>query len=284
MKLSEIYIRDPFVYVEDDIAYLLGTTDKQAWGGKADGFLAYKSNDLINFEGSYLLFENNPSFWADENFWAPELHKIDGKYYLFASFYKTGCHRASQVLVSDSLLGKYTPNEKPFTPIDKDCLDATYYQENDKRYTIFCHEWTQIHDGEFTLGELNSNFSGLRSEKILFKASQIKWAVPCPEGNRKTDYVSDGPFLFKGKNNLYLLISSYSKNGYAIGYAKSKDGILGKWIIEDKPLFSNECGHGMIFSFKEKTYLICHNNNNNHLFERAIIHEIYEDNGSLFLK
>ena len=284
MKLSEIYIRDPYIFVENDVVYLLGTTDKQAWSGKADSFLVYKSKDLINFDGPYLLFENEDSFWADENFWAPELHKIDEKYCMFASFYKKGYHRASQVLITDSILGKYIPISKPFTPIDKDCLDATFYKENGKRYTVFCHEWVQIHDGEFVLGELNNDFTDLKNVKVLFKASQIKWAVPCPEGNLKTDFVSDGPFLFKGKNYLYLLFSSFSKDGYSIGYAKSEEGILGNWHIEDKPLLSNGCGHGMIFTFKGKNYLVCHNNNNNHLLERALILEIFENENGLFLK
>ena len=81
MKLNEIYMRDPFMYIEDGIGYLIGTTDTTAWGGKASGFLGYKTKDMENFEGPYVLFSNNDSFWADENFWAPELHKIFGKFY-----------------------------------------------------------------------------------------------------------------------------------------------------------------------------------------------------------
>ena len=82
MKLNDIYLRDPYVYVEDGVCYLVGTSDIQAWGGKASGFLGYKSSDLQNFEGPFALFENTPSFWADENFWAPELHFINGEWHI----------------------------------------------------------------------------------------------------------------------------------------------------------------------------------------------------------
>ena len=95
MKIDEIFMRDPFLYVEDGIGYLVGTTDKTAWDGKACGFLGYKTYDLVNFEGPYVLFQRDDTFWADKNFWAPELHKYKGKYYLIASFKKEGMHRAS---------------------------------------------------------------------------------------------------------------------------------------------------------------------------------------------
>ena len=61
MKLNEIYMRDPFIFVEDDTCFLVGSTDKQVWEGKAFGFLGYKSKDLVNFEGPFVLFENTDS-------------------------------------------------------------------------------------------------------------------------------------------------------------------------------------------------------------------------------
>ena len=80
MLLKDIYMRDPFVYVENGIAYLVGTTDETCWEGKAKGFLGYKSKDLVNFEGPFILFSNDGTFWADEHYWAPELYKIKDKY------------------------------------------------------------------------------------------------------------------------------------------------------------------------------------------------------------
>ena len=57
MKANEIYMRDPFIFVEDGVAYLVGTTDENAWGGPASGFLGYKTEALENFEGPFTLFE-----------------------------------------------------------------------------------------------------------------------------------------------------------------------------------------------------------------------------------
>ena len=277
MKLSEIYMRDPFVFVEDGVCYLVGTSDKQAWGGKASGFLGYKSTDLLDFEGPYVLFERNDSFWADENYWAPEMHKINGEYYLFASFFKEGKHRASQVLMSSSPLGKYVPSKKPFTPEGWDCLDATHYEENGKHYAFFCHEWVQVGDGEICLGELNDDFTSLERVEVLFHGSDAKWAVPHDEGKGVTGYVTDGPFLFKDEEGkLCMIWSSFSKEGYALGVARSEGGVHGPWKQEEEPLVKEGGGHGMVFSFKGRRYLIVHIHNDEHLKERPFLRILKE--------
>ena len=277
MKANEIYIRDPFIFVEDGVAYLVGTTDVNAWGGPADGFLGYRTEDLENFEGPFTLFEANPDFWANENFWAPELHKIGGKYYLSASFKKAGKCRASQLLVSDSPMGKYTPLEKPFTPEDWECLDATMYEENGKLYTVFCHEWTQVGDGEMRLGQLNAQMTDLVGEPVLlFKASDAPWV----RAHNGKDFITDGPYLYPLKSGkLLMLWSSVGEKGYAMGMAISENGVKGPWKHLEKPLFDEDGGHGMVFSFKGKTYVSLHCPNGPHLAERPRFYEVEEDGG-----
>lgn len=283
VKLNEIYMRDPFVYVENDVCYLVGTTDETAWNGPASGFLGYKSTDLVNFDGPYRLFEANGNFWANENFWAPELHKIDGKYCLFASFKREGHCRASQVLVSDEPLGKYVPAKKPFTPDGWECLDATYYREDGKNYTVFVKEWLQVSDGEMWLGELNDTFDGLKgTPKLLFTASQAPWSI----AHNGKDHVTDGPFVHKLKNGtLIMLWSSHGKDGYAMGYAVSDNGKLsGNWIQNETPVFAKDGGHGMIFEFKGEKYITLHCPNDPHMSERPHFFKLTEDGNKITLR
>ena len=281
MTINEIFMRDPFLYVEDGVGYLIGTTDKTAWGGPATGFLGYKTTDLVNFEGPFVLFERDENFWANENFWAPELHKYNGKYYIVASFKKEGIHRASQMLVCEEPLGTYKPLDKPFTPCDWECLDATLYEENGKLYTVFCHEWTQIKNGEICLGELNSDLCSLKEKPItLFRATDAPWVVSHTES--KDDFVTDGPFIYKLKNgNLLMLWSSNCEYGYAMGMAISKSGIKGPWIHVEKPLFSKNGGHGMVFNFNNKIYVSLHHPNAPFLSERPKFFEVEEENDRL---
>ena len=95
MKSSEIRIRDPFILsdAKSGTYYLYGTTDKLPWGGPGEGFDVYAGRDLVNWEGPYPAFRKSKDFWAEENFWAPEVHKVDGTYYMFASFKAKGKSR-----------------------------------------------------------------------------------------------------------------------------------------------------------------------------------------------
>ncbi|MGI6713831.1 MAG: glycoside hydrolase family 43 protein [Bacilli bacterium] len=286
MTIKDIYMRDPFVFVENGTAYLIGTSDENIWSGKADSFLGYKSTDLVNFEGPYVLFKNTDDFWADENFWAPELHKIDGKYYIFASFKNVDRPRASQALVASTPFGKYTPLAKPFTPKDWECLDATYFEENGRKYSIFCREWLQVHDGEICVGELNDDLTELKNIKKLFKASDAQWAQYFYNGDDKNKkYVTDGPFIYQCENGrLLMLWSSNGKEGYALGVAYSDNGILGEWKQLEEPLFKDDGGHGMIFSFQGKKYLILHTSNKTPLSERPYLIEVIEENNMIKIK
>jgi arabinan endo-1,5-alpha-L-arabinosidase len=282
MKLKDIYMRDPFIFVEDGTCYLIGSTDTSPWSGKANGFLGYKSKDLINFEGPFVLFERDDSFWADENYWAPELHKIDGKYYIFASFKAAGKCRASQALVASEPFGRYKPLAKPFTPSNWECLDATYFVEKGVKYSVFCREWTQITDGEMCLGELSDDLTSLSNIKTLFKASDATWVRPYKPDGKTANFITDGPYIYKMESGTLAMIwSSLGEKGYTLGVAYSNDGINGRWQQCDTPLYVNDGGHGMIFKFKDKLYLIHHIKNTAGLDTRPFIHELKEVNNEL---
>ena len=280
MKLKDIYIRDPFILKENDTYYMYGTTDATAWGGKACGFKVYVSKDLVDFEEK-VIFTASDKFWANENFWAPECFKINGKFYLFASFFKEGQNRRSQILVCDTPDGTFVPMENPLTPEEWYSLDATYFEWEGKKYTIFCHEWLQIKDGEMVLAELDVNFNIVGKPITLFKASQAKWVRPVQDNDK---FVTDGPFLRKMSNGkLLMLWSSMGEKGYAMGMAIADD-IKGPWKHIDEPLVSSDGGHGMIFEDKDKLYVIYHMPNNPHMEERAHFREVVEVDGILKIK
>ena len=281
MKLQDIYIRDPFVLIDDGKYYLFGSTDKQCWKGVASGFKAYVSTDLENFE-EHVIFENTPSFWANEQFWAPEVHKYNGRYYLFAAFSVDSTKRECQILSADNPLGPYTPYGDKLFPNETSNLDATFFVDDDgKRYTIYCREWTDIKDGEMILCELDENLRVIGDKKVLFKASQASWTI---EKEGKGCYVTDGPFIRKTKKGNYLMLwSSHGKDGYAMGMATA-DKVTGPWTQIDQPLISTNGGHGMVFEDKGKLFITYHMPNDPHLLERAYFEEIEEVDGLYKLK
>lgn len=279
MKRSEINLRDPFVLTENQKLYLYGTAGKNSWCGRSCGFNVYVSEDGENFTEKKI-FEPSQNFWADENFWAPEVHKIRNKYYMFASFYKQGLKRRSQILVCDTPDGTFCPIGEPLTPKEWDCLDATYFEEDGKKYTVFCHEWTQCDDGEMILAELDDDLQIKGGVKKLFNASDAPWVKDIENGK----FITDGPFIRRMNcGRLIMLWSSNGKTGYAMGMAVA-DRIGGPWKHIAEPLISSDGGHGMIFEKDGKLFLTYHMPNHPSGAERPYFVEIAEENGRYVLK
>ena len=91
--------------------------------------------------------------------------------------------------------------------------------------------------------------------------------------------MTDGPFIYKLKSGkLLMLWSSFSIEGYAMGMAISECGVKGPWRQIEKPLFSKDGGHGMVFDFNGKTYISIHHPNGPFLSERPKFLEFKEEN------
>jgi arabinan endo-1,5-alpha-L-arabinosidase len=285
---NDIRIRDPFILTDitSKTYFLYGTTDENVWEGQAVGFNAYKSTDLETWEGPFQVFQPAADFWADRHFWAPEVFYHHEKYYMFASFKAEGVCRGTQILVSDNPLGPFIPNSKePVTPRDWECLDGTLYiDESQQPWIIYCHEWLQVHDGEICAQRLTDDLLTAVGEPIvLFKASDAAWTVPV---RGETDYVTDGPFLYDDKQGrLQMLWSSRSKNGYAVGIARSESGrILGPWVQDPEPLIDQDGGHAMIFhTFEQELKLTIHSPNRTPS-ERPVFLNVTEEDGKLVIK
>ncbi len=232
--------------VDNDAYYLYGSRGETVWG-IADGFDVYVSKDLKNFEGPYEVFHKPDGFWADRHYWAPEIHKYNGDYYMFASFKAENRCRGTQILKAQSPLGPFKVySDGVVTPRDWECLDGTLYiDKNDTPYIVFCHEWTQVIDGEVCYMELSKDLKMTLGEpKIMFKGSSPSWTL-----KNEKQYVTDGPFLYRTiDGDLLLIWSGFSKNGYVQAIARSDNGdITGNWSQDSELLFPDNGGHGMIF-------------------------------------
>lgn len=253
LKNSDIHIRDPFVLAvtAEKRYYLYGTTGAESWSTSASGFDYYTGSDLQNWEGPFPAFRPPAGFWADRNFWAPEVQLYRGRYYLFASFKAEGVCRGTQILAADSPRGPFLPvSDGPVTPRDWECLDGTLFvDKHDQPWIVFCHEWVQVGDGEIRALRLSDDLtSAVGQPQLLFHASEAPWAQELNSKGRK-GYVTDGPWLHRLSNGeLIMLWSSFSAGGYTVGVAKSASGdILGPWQQFPEPLYAGDGGHCMVF-------------------------------------
>lgn len=286
VKTEDLFIRDPFVVTveSEKIYYMYGTTRAMPDSHGRPCFQCYRSNDLKEWEGPFDVFRPGADFWGTQTYWAPEVHRYRGKYYLLGTFSAPGMLRATQILVSDNPGGPFTPlTDRPITPSGWQCLDGTLFVEKDGRpWIVFCHEWEQTHDGSICALPLTADLKRTDGKPVvLFHASEAPWVAPISEGN----YVTDGPFLYRTKDGTLLMLwSSFTKNGYALGVARSESGkVIGPWKQENKPLYDTDGGHGMLFrTFDGRLMLVLHSPNRGATRARFI--PVTERNGTLALE
>lgn len=302
-KLSEIPIRDPYILPDKKSGYyyMYKSASVNTSGKALGGVEAYKSRDLKNWEGPLQVFTVPNDNWITGGVWAPEVHAYNGKYYLFATLnsniqwkkeqkgWPKYLFRGIQIFVSDQPQGPFLPFEKsPHTPMDQMSLDGTLWVEEGQPYMIYCHEWVQVVDGTMVLVELAADLSVAVGDRVtMFHASAADWATGSLHDSIPVrSYVTDGCFLYRTKTGKLLMIwSSFMDSEYAIGIAESATGkVHGPWKQQDKPLFTQNGGHGMIFqTFDGRLCITFHRPNSPGGMERARIFELQDAGETLLL-
>ena len=289
MKFCDINIRDPFVVLHEGKYYMYGTRGATCWGG-AKGVDVYVSDDLETWSDPIEVFSAPAGYF--HNMWAPEVHLYKGNFYMFMTL-KPGANHpdperkmGTYILRADAPDGKFTlHSERAITPSDWNCLDGTLYVENGKPYMVFCHEWTQVHDGEICAIPMKDDLTAADGEAVLlFTASQPKWNTGL--GNDGVNFVTDGPFFYRtSQNRLVMIWSSVVGENYCEAMAYSSDNtLMGKWTNDERLLFEKDGGHGMIFRDNDgKLLFICHQPNDTPN-ERPVLFELAEENDSFRVK
>lgn len=258
LKREEIRIRDPFILtdVENGCYYMYGTTNLVEGSLVAyPKFSVYKTYDLESFEEPCVIFDGAEyGFWADRDFWAAEVHKYNGRYYLFGSCKAKGKCRTTEIFVCDTPDGRYVPvSNNNITPEGWECLDGTLFVDGGRPYMIFSHEWVQIGDGEIWAVELSDDLSAPVGEPFRLFAASDNPSVSALDG-REGCYVTDGPFLYREGEKIKMIWSSFYNGRYLVLDAQS-DALLGEWS-HGGSRFGFDGGHAMIFTTLEGKRMI----------------------------
>ena len=251
-------LRDPFVLLGDDGTYY-------AYG---TGWVYYKntSGSLSGpWAGPYNCVQTPADAGAD--FWAPEVHRYNGKYYMFTTYRsKATGHRGCTVLRTDTPEGPFVQiSDGHVTPKDWDAIDGTFFLDaHGQPWMVFVHEWTSTPNGvgRMAAAKLSDDLSRFVSEPVeLFDAKSPSWAK---------NNVTDGCFLWRlSDGGLMMLWSNWDVRGYCVGVAFSENGeVDGPWKQTSRRLYSAgltggyDGGHGMIFADRDgQLYLALHSPN-----------------------
>ncbi len=282
-RLPDMPLHDPWILADaaSKTYYLYTSNVRRLTGENRSGTMVYKSKDLIHWERPFVVFTVPDGTWANptEGAWAPEVHEYKGMFYLFTTLHnsqriiaeppavwKTNHMRGTCIAVSDSPEGpfKLLKTNGPVPPADFMTLDGTLYidPEDGSPWMVYAHEWLQKINGTMEAVPLKTDLSAADGPPIyLFKASDAPWLNAQGVASREElHYVTDGPELFRTKDNqLLMLWSSYDNKGYVQTVARSKSGELkGPWE-QLEPLMRHDSGHGMLFhTFEGQLMLVLH--------------------------
>lgn len=228
--------------------------------GGLNGFKAYSSKDLCNWEDRGVIYDNRQiTSWGVDCFWAPEAYDRDGKFYLwYSANWKhnptdEGENFRIGVAVADNPVGPFTDlYDRPIFDPGYPIIDANLYFDDEMGkvylyYSRCCYKnpveseisewakakgWFQEIEESWVYGvEIKSDFSGIIGEpQLLLRPplklddSQAEWesrSVTSQEVNRRW---TEGSFLFKEKDTYYMMYSAnyFGGKNYAVGYATSK--------------------------------------------------------------
>ena len=101
IDVADLRIRDPFVVTDiPNARYVMVASIGNRQRG-AKGWECYTSKDLRHWQAPVTVFTPPAGFWADRDFWAPEIHAYRGKFYLFGTLSAERAKRGTQLFVAD---------------------------------------------------------------------------------------------------------------------------------------------------------------------------------------
>ena len=245
LENGDINIRDPFIITYDGQYYMYGTEGEIAFSNEMSRFLVYVSDDLNYWEGPYVIFENDGSFWANQKYWAPAMFVRDGVFYFYGAMGGEGrSNNGIQLFTADNPLGPFAPaSEFPMTDDSYEAIDAEIWEEDGKTYMVFSSNGL----GGIMCAELTDTLDAFATEPVkLFDVGGCGWAQPMFGDS----LLNDGAALLKTDDGrLVCFFSTTGPNGYNMGYAVSDNGKLsGHWeCTAAQMLVGTSGGHNMFF-------------------------------------
>ncbi|MBQ2324849.1 MAG: family 43 glycosylhydrolase, partial [Clostridia bacterium] len=195
---------DPFILTWEGKYYLYSTNSAST------GFKVYESDDLSNWkEKGYCLQKgkaNSPA--GSGGFWAPEVYRIDGRFYMF---YVTDENIG--VAVSDSPLGPFTKYSDGVVFKGTKAIDPHLFIDDDGQMYLYYVKFgggNHIYGAKFDLKTCK-----VTEERHLLSVSET-WET-------LMEKIAEGPFMLKHNGVYYLTYSAnhYKSQGYAVGCATS---------------------------------------------------------------
>ena len=228
---------DPWVYkTEKGEYYLIATVPEY------DRIVIRKANSINGLKDAheFEVWTKHAKGLMGHHIWAPELHKIDGKWYIyFAAGEAENIWNIRMWVLSneseDPMEGKWTEEGMIETAKSSFSLDATSFENNGKRYLI----WAQNvrggdHGTALVMSEMKDPTTIIGPEVVLTEP-EFNW-------ERMKYNVNEGPAVMKRNGKIFVTYSASATNhNYCMGmlWIDENEDLLdaNKWQKSPGPVF-----------------------------------------------
>ena len=243
MAVEPVVLADPTVLVDGKTYYLYGTSGVDS----NLGFPYCKSENLSDWKDSYrlALARIDGNIFGTKWFWAPQVFKHDGKYYMFY----TANERIAYAM-ADSPAGPFTGGGEivsdinqidPFVFFDDDGSAILYHVRLDRGNRIYAVR-------------LSPDLSRMQGKPVECISAVLPW-----ENTASSEWgVTEGPTVIKRGDEYVMFYSAndFRNPDYAVGIATASSP-FGPWhkrpapIIHRSNIGRNGTGHGDLFTDKD---------------------------------
>jgi GH43 family beta-xylosidase len=212
-------IGDPFVLRTQDGTYYCYATSA------ADGFKAWRSSDLVNWQDIGYVYKRSDDSWGTSDFWAPEVVYYNNKYYMHYSA-RWGKNESLRigVAVANDPGGPFTDAFKhPMFDFGYAAIDGHVFVDDDGgKYFYYSRDCSENvvdgrHESHLYVAELNDDLISFKGEPLLIARPEQEWEIRSGAEWRW----NEGPFIVKHHSRYYLMYSAnfYASRDYSVGYA-----------------------------------------------------------------
>ncbi|GAB2632341.1 glycoside hydrolase family 43 protein [Belliella aquatica] len=212
---------DPWVYKDTDGTYYLIATVPEY-----DRIVIRKAKTINGLKEAQekVIWVKHDKGVMGHHIWAPELHKIDGKWYVyFAAGEAEDIWNIRMWALSSSSAdpteNNWVEEGQVKSKIDSFSLDATVFEHNGKRYMIWAQNVRGGDHGTALVMSEMQNATTLTGPEIILTEPEFNW-------ERVKYNVNEGPAVIKRNGKIFVTYSASATNeNYCLGLL---------WIDEDK--------------------------------------------------
>jgi GH43 family beta-xylosidase len=192
-----------------------------------------------------VIWRKRESGILSSHIWAPEVHYIDGKWYVYFAAARTGAngegvfdHRmyALECGAEDPLEGEWTEMGQIKTAWESFALDATTFEHRGLRYYVWAQRDPSIPgNSNLYISEMANPWT-LKGPQVMLTKPELPWEII-------GFLVNEGPAVIKRNGNIYITYSASATDyNYCMGILSAPDTAdpldASAWTKSPEPVFT----------------------------------------------